>query len=183
MVAYTDRLRLRTLAPADAPLLRDFHLRNRTFFEPWEPVRDERFFEEGAQAEAIAIERRDFEERRSLRLYLFEKDGEAGPIVGYAGLSNIVYGAFLSAFLGYKVDEARRGMGYMTEAVRALLDIAFIEYGLHRVEANIIPRNAPSIRLARALGFELEGSSPKYLKINGAWEDHDHYVLRNRALE
>ena len=32
-------------------------------------------------------------------------------------------------------------------------------------------------------GFTYEGTSPKYLKINGIWEDHLHYVKRNAALE
>jgi ribosomal-protein-alanine N-acetyltransferase len=181
----TERLTLRTLERDDSSALRDFYLRNKAFFAPWEPARDDRFFEPGSFEEAIDAERRELAERRSLKLYLFER-AEAGsppPIVGYAGLSNIVHGAFLSAFLGYKVDEAHRGKGYMTEGLRALVDAAFGEYGLHRIEANIIPRNAPSVRLALRLGFVLEGSSPKYLRINGVWEDHDHYVLRNAALE
>jgi len=181
----TERLVLRTIEPGDAPALRDFHIRNRAFFAPWEPERGEAFFEPASFEEAISAEIRELAEGRSLKLYFSERaaPGSPPPIVGYAGLSSIVRGAFLSAFLGYKVDEKRRGRGYMTEGIRALIGIAFGECGLHRIEANIIPRNAPSIALARRLGFQLEGSSPKYLRIRGVWEDHEHYVLRNAALE
>jgi len=185
----TERLVLRSLEAGEAPALLEFRRRNRAFLAPWEPSRDEAFFELPSCAETIALERRELEEGRGLKLHFFEKGGpgpEAGPgsrIAGYAGLSNIVYGPFLSCFLGYRLDAERLGRGYMAEALRAILELAFAEYGLHRIEANILPRNAASIRVVRALGFELEGSSPKYLKIDGRWEDHDHYVLRNAALE
>jgi ribosomal-protein-alanine N-acetyltransferase len=51
------------------------------------------------------------------------------------------------------------------------------EHGLHRVEANIQPDNLRSIHLVRSLGFRLEGHSPRYLRINGEWKDHDRYAL------
>ena len=40
------------------------------------------------------------------------------------------------------------------------------------MQANIIPRNLPSIRLAERMGFRLEGLALKYLKIAGEWQDH-----------
>jgi ribosomal-protein-alanine N-acetyltransferase len=67
----------------------------------------------------------------------------------------------------------------MTEAVAAVVELAFGPLQLHRVEANIIPRNMPSRRVVEKLGFVNEGLSPKYLKINGVWEDHMHYVVLN----
>jgi ribosomal-protein-alanine N-acetyltransferase len=48
---------------------------------------------------------------------------------------------------------------------------------LHRVEANIQPRNRASIALVKSLGFRQEGYSPRYLKIGGRWRDHERWAL------
>ena len=55
----------------------------------------------------------------------------------------------------------------------------FKELKLHRIEANIMPHNKPSLELAKRLGFEYEGLAKKYLKINGKWEDHVHMTIIN----
>ena len=71
----------------------------------------------------------------------------------------------------------------MTEALCVTIAHAFGAMGLHRIEANIIPHNVPSLRLAGKLGYYHEGLALKYLKINGRWEDHIHMVVRNGAME
>lgn len=71
----------------------------------------------------------------------------------------------------------RRSSGLMTEALRAAVDFAFGELGLHRLEANIQPDNTASISLVRRLGFKQEGFSPSYLRINGEWRDHERWAL------
>jgi ribosomal-protein-alanine N-acetyltransferase len=103
---------------------------------------------------------------------------EDGAIVGFLNISEIVRGAFKSAFLGYGGVAEFAGQGYMTEAMRLLLREAFTRVGLHRLEANIQPRNHPSIALAQRSGFELEGFSPRYLKIGGRWRDHERWAIR-----
>ncbi|MDI7066159.1 GNAT family protein, partial [Klebsiella pneumoniae] len=60
---------------------------------------------------------------------------------------------------------------------RAAVDFAFSELGLHRLEANIQPRNTASIALVRRVGFKQEGLSPSYLRINGEWRDHERWAL------
>jgi ribosomal-protein-alanine N-acetyltransferase len=65
----------------------------------------------------------------------------------------------------------------MREAIDQVLDHSFSALGLHRIEANIQPGNAPSIALARGAGFRLEGFSPRYLLIGGQWRDHERYAL------
>ncbi len=65
--------------------------------------------------------------------------------------------------------------------VEALLSInfmkAFEELGLHRLEANIQPDNLKSINLVKNNGFKKEGVSPRYLKINGEWRDHERWAI------
>jgi ribosomal-protein-alanine N-acetyltransferase len=58
-----------------------------------------------------------------------------------------------------------------------VLDLAFAEHGLHRVEANVQPGNVRSARLVKGLGFRFEGRSPRDLNIGGEWRDHDHYAM------
>jgi ribosomal-protein-alanine N-acetyltransferase len=65
----------------------------------------------------------------------------------------------------------------MTEAVRLALDLAFGPIGLHRVQAAIMPNNAPSLALARRMGFREEGFAVRYLKIAGRWRDHRIFAL------
>ena len=100
-----------------------------------------------------------------------------GRILGVANLSEIVRGPFQNAFLGYYAFSGGTGRGWMTEGVHLLVDHAFHDLELHRVEANVQPENGPSIALLRRLGFSREGFSPRYLKIAGRWRDHERWAI------
>ncbi|MDO1581447.1 GNAT family N-acetyltransferase [Rhizobium oryzicola] len=97
-------------------------------------------------------------------------------IVGVFNLSNIVLGNFRSCYLGYYGMAPLAGQGLMTQALGQVLHHAFDEIGLNRVEANIQPGNERSIALVQRCGFQKEGFSPRYLKINGAWRDHERWA-------
>jgi ribosomal-protein-alanine N-acetyltransferase len=98
-------------------------------------------------------------------------------IMGFFNLSQIFRGPFLNAYLGYAVGQPYAGQGYMSEGLELLLRHAFDGLGLHRLEANIQPSNAASIALAKRAGFRLEGFSPRYLKIDGHWRDHERWAI------
>lgn len=104
-------------------------------------------------------------------------DHGSGRIVGVVNLNCIVRGHFHSAYLGYYIAEAFAGQGYMTDGLRLVARFAFGEMGLHRLEANIQPENVASIALARKCGFRKEGFSPRYLKVNGEWRDHERWAM------
>jgi ribosomal-protein-alanine N-acetyltransferase len=106
---------------------------------------------------------------------------EDGAIVGFLNISEIVRGSFKSAFLGYGGVARFAGQGYMSEAMSLVLHEAFVTLGLHRLEANIQPGNAASIKLAERCGFELEGFSPRYLKVGGRWRDHERWAIREET--
>jgi ribosomal-protein-alanine N-acetyltransferase len=65
----------------------------------------------------------------------------------------------------------------MPEAVVTMMHYAFESLRLHRIEINIIPRNAPSRRVVEKLGLRFEGVAERYLEIDGAWEDHARYAI------
>jgi len=178
----TDRLILKDISEEEVYELLDYMKRNETFLEKWEPKRDEKFYSKENMRNLILKENQSNLKKESLILYIFKKEDEK-RIIGSVRLNNIIYGIFLSCFLGYRLDYKEINNGYMTEAVKKLIEVAFKEYNLHRIEGNIIPTNKPSIKVLEKLGFICEGLSPKYLKINGKWEDHMHYVILNEELE
>ncbi len=98
-------------------------------------------------------------------------------IVGACNLSQIVRGAFQSAYLGYQVFVPFEAQGYMSAAMPLVLRHVFQALKLHRVEANIQPENHASLALARGVGFRREGLSPRYLKIAGRWRDHERWAM------
>jgi ribosomal-protein-alanine N-acetyltransferase len=107
---------------------------------------------------------------------LVAREIASARVVGIVNISNIVLGGFRSAYLGYYGMAWCAGRGLMTEAVGLAVRYAFDTLGLHRVEANIQPGNAPSIALVRRLGFTKEGFSPRYLRIGGDWRDHERWA-------
>ena len=102
---------------------------------------------------------------------------QTGEIIGQLGLGDISRGAFQSCYLGYWIGEGFTRRGLMTEAVRLALRHAFKVMKLHRVEANIVPRNRASKGLAKKVGMRYEGTAKRYLKIAGRWEDHEHWAV------
>ncbi len=178
----TDRLILRTLSREDTSRLLDYFKRNRDFLGRWEVKRDADFYSLGTMQALIVDDIEGLRAGNTLRLWIFKKNDES-RIIGSVALSNIVRGAFQSAYIGYRLDKQEINRGYMREAVEKIVEVAFKRLKLHRIEANIIPRNIPSRRMIENAGFTYEGISRKYLKINGVWEDHIHMVILNEEME
>ena len=110
-------------------------------------------------------------------------------LVGVFNFSEIVRGAFESAYLGYYAFAPHAGRGYASEALALALDAAFGELRLHRVEVNVQPGNRRSLRLCERAGFVREGYSRGYVRVAGRWRDHvrfamlaDDWPRRRRAL-
>ena len=180
----TENLTLQTLDSSFAEKVLDYYINNRDFLEKWEPSRDEEFYTISHHIKDLEKETDEALEGRSLRLWIFKKEDEGlQKIIGNIGFSNIIRGVFQSCHVGYKIDKDETNKGYATEAMKKAIEFIFQEMKLHRLEANIIPENYPSIRVVEKLAFINEGISRKYLKINGKWQDHIHMVLLNEEIE
>ena len=170
------RVILRTLCDADYEGWLEVRRRCHEWLVKWEP--------RSAHAGHLAEDERSFSSRCAIR----ERERQMGTgfgfgiffdgrFVGEITLSSIQRGPLQSAFVGYWIDEAVAGRGLMPESVVTVLQYAFDTLRLHRVEINIIPRNAPSRRVVEKLGLRFEGIAERYLEIDGAWEDHAHYAI------
>jgi len=173
----TPRLLLRPLCADDRAEFVRVHTASRALFAPWFPARpaDETlddFFARQLNQTLDGL--------RENTQYRFVGLLDDARIAGFFNLFQVVRGAAQYAVSSWSVsaEVGRQGLG--TEGVTALLDFAFAPsptgLGLHRVQANIIPTNTPSIRVAEKTGFRREGLAKNYLKIAGVWQDHFLYA-------
>lgn len=120
-----------------------------------------------------------FDEASAVGMVVCLRDG--GDLAGMVNINEIVRGSYQRGVLGYAAFLPHAGRGYMTEGVALAVRYAFERLGLHRVEADIQPANAESLRLVERLGFRREGFSPAYIKIDGVWRDHERWALTNES--
>ncbi|QCB95432.1 GNAT family N-acetyltransferase [Cellulomonas shaoxiangyii] len=167
-------VRLRPLRRRDADAWMALRAANAGWLEPWdatnpEPVRGPRpTF--GQFVRSLAAQARD----GTALPFAVDHDGE---LVGQLTVSSIQYGSLRSASIGYWVSRHVAGRGVTPTAVAMATDHCFGVLRLHRVEINIRPENAPSLRVVEKLGFRDEGLRERYLHIQGRWCDHRTFAL------
>lgn len=175
------RIYLQQLQVEHARELLDLRQRNHHYLQPFEPIRDASFFTVEGQATDIQSGIGD-KDRISSRLFgIFIE--ETNELAGRIALTGIARGPFQNANLGYFISREHQGKGYTTEAVRLCIRYAFEDLGLHRVQAGVMPRNTPSLRVLEKAGFRLEGLAQKYLCIDGVWEDHKLFAITREDFE
>jgi ribosomal-protein-alanine N-acetyltransferase len=173
----TRRLTLRPLRPSDVFAWQEVRRRCASWLVPWEPMRPPGAMDptESRAAFDARCEQRD-RDRSQGTAYGFAIF-EDGRVIGECNVNNVQRGAMQGAYVGYWIDQARAGQGFMPEAVVAVLRFAFEELGLHRVQISIVPRNTASRRVVEKLALRDEGIAERYLEIHGVWEDHVRYAM------
>lgn len=171
------RIVLRPLVAEDFAQWREVRRRNQEWLTRWEPSRS-------PGAPDVVEDRNAF----VLRCHARDRERQLGSgygfgvfvngsLVGEVNLSSVQRGPFQSSYLGYWIDQAHAGRGYIPEAVVVLCRYAFEDLRLHRVQISIVPRNLASRRVVEKLGIREEGLALRYLEINGVWEDHIRYAI------
>jgi ribosomal-protein-alanine N-acetyltransferase len=115
--------------------------------------------------------------RRDNQESFFVVEAVSGALAGVVNINDIVRGSELSGRLGYYAFVPYAGKGLMLEGLKLVIELAFRELGLHRLEANVQTANRRSLALARALEFRREGIARGYLKIGNRWRDHERWAL------
>jgi [ribosomal protein S5]-alanine N-acetyltransferase len=171
------RTTLRPLSTADFPAWQEVRRRNEGWLIKWEPQRNRHAPDPVESRDAFALRCGARQRERQLGSGYGYGIFVDGHFAGEVNLSIVQRGPFQNAYVGYWIDEARAGHGYMPEALVALFRYAFEELMLHRLQISIIPRNRASRRVVEKLGLRDEGVAVRYLEINGVWEDHVRYAI------
>ena len=79
--------------------------------------------------------------------------------------------------IGFILHPDHQGHGYATEAARAMLAIAFDDYGLHRVCGRLESRNVASARVLEKLGMRLEAHLIENEWVKGEWQSESIYAM------
>ena len=172
-LAEGSRTYLRPVTHADAEEYVAAVVASRDLLHPWvSPVHDVEGF-------AAYVDRLESD---PLKIGLVFCDQTDDRIAGALTISNIVHGAFRCAAIGYWAFAHAAGRGLMGDALDAGVRYAFGPLGLHRLEANVQPGNARSIALVKRHGFRLEGFSPDFLFLDGAWRDHERWAITTEMV-
>jgi aminoglycoside 6'-N-acetyltransferase len=92
----------------------------------------------------------------------------SGSLIGDAALRTSRADA-RQAELGFTFAAAHQNQGYATEAVRAVVEYAFLKLAMHRVYSRTDARNLRAQRLLERLGFRREGELRESIWFKGAW--------------
>lgn len=169
----TERLVLRPARSGDVAEMRRVLRKNHEHLKPWNPApapgTDPTSIT--SVSKSILKQRRDWKQGTAFSFMVSKKETPA-RFMGKIALNGVMRGAMWGAYLGYWIDGEEQSKGFVTEAIEAVMDFAFVAADLHRIQAAIMPQNPKSLRVIEKLGFRKEGYAERYLQIAGRWEDH-----------
>jgi len=104
---------------------------------------------------------------------------EENRLLGTCALADVDL-AHRRASLGYALGRDSWGLGIAREAVRAMIEYGFETIDLHRIGADVDPRNTRSLRMLEELGFSREGFQRECYLVGDEWQDAVLFGLLRR---
>jgi ribosomal-protein-alanine N-acetyltransferase len=144
------------------------------FLKPWEPVWAPDHFSRRAFNNRVYWAKKSVEAAKGLPLFIIRRADQA--LLGAITLDNVRQGPAMAGTLGYWIGAEYARMGYMGDALAAVVYYAFHQMDLSRIEAATLPENVASRALLEKTGFKYEGVAQSYLQIAGRWRTHVLYA-------
>ncbi|HEY5571600.1 MAG TPA: GNAT family N-acetyltransferase [Anaerolineales bacterium] len=166
----TERLLLRPFSMDDSPVVKElageYEVAATTANIPHP-------YEAGMAAAWISTHQEAFEKGAAVTFAIALRSG--GQLLGAIGLG--IDPANSLAELGYWIGKPYWNRGYCTEAARAVLEYAFSELGLNRVQARHMTKNPASGRVMQKIGMQYEGRLRQQIKRWEAFQDAEMYAI------
>ncbi|RXZ83888.1 GNAT family N-acetyltransferase [Paenibacillaceae bacterium] len=170
-----ENIYVKLVEESDADSLLTLEVENRAFFQLFTGLREASFYTYQGQLDRIRSAMKLANEMNGYVFLVVLQ--QSNQVIGEVTLSEVVWENLQSGWIGYFLDRDHNGKGYMTEAVKLVVQYAFEELKLHRIEAGVMPHNAGSIKVLLKAGFHKEGIARKNVNINGKWEDHQTLAI------
>lgn len=147
----TERLRLRPFKLEDLPHMQRYGVREEYYrYLPLDPLTPESIAEFHNHLMSLQDQQKEYQLQFAIEPITIRH------IVGAINLNSLNL-AHQSASVGYALDSEYQGLGYMTEALMAILDYGFTTLSLHRIWAYADPRNTKSWKVMERAGLKREG--------------------------
>ncbi|MFB5661265.1 GNAT family N-acetyltransferase [Alteribacillus sp. HJP-4] len=151
--------------------------RNKEFFQQFTGLKEESFYTIDGQLKRIRTFIQEAKEDKGYLFFICLKKTE--EVIGEIMLTEVVRQNLQSCWIGYFLNKDHNGRGYMSEAVKLVVNHAFRQLSFHRIEAGVMPHNIGSMKVLLKAGFHKEGIARKNVCINGKWEDHQTLAIIN----
>jgi ribosomal-protein-alanine N-acetyltransferase len=156
--------------------LLEFNRANRFHIERNFPTKQKDFYTLEAHQRHILDSLLSFERGEA---YHFALIGKGRKMIARTSLYRVLHDNYDCAHISLLVDHRYQHVGYGDKIVKRMLKFAFEELNLHRVAADVMPTNYPSIALLKKNGFNHEGTLLQSINVFDRWEDHAIYSIIN----
>lgn len=170
----TERMTLRPPHHSDFRAWTALRRASAGFLTPWEPTWSKDHLTRKGFSNRVYWSQRSINSGSAVPVFLERRDD--GVLLGAITLDNIRRGPAQAGTLGYWIGQPFARLGYMSEAIAALVHYAFTTLDLSRIEAACLPENTPSRGVLEKAGFKYEGVAQSYLQIDGRWRNHVLYA-------
>jgi ribosomal-protein-serine acetyltransferase len=171
-----NQLRLRQIGLSDAREMFDTIERDRDYLRKWLPfvdwtrsVGDSEYFINSLHSRTL---------NPSDLVFTIRFEGKFAGLIGFKNTDKVNR----KSELGYWLSESFQKKGIMTASVKALVDYAFAQLGINRIQIRCATGNMPSKRIPQRLGFTLEGiERDGEILSDGSFTDLEIYSLVKRV--